>query len=280
MEVAKKPCAPLVGADVEAFLYNTRYDRAEACVGILPGTKEKPSPLKGLRKGFAVQEDNVMPEFNIPPAGDGKKFATNIANAKKGVRMLLPEHRDLVFKPAMLFADKQLTSPQAKLIGCDPDFDAYQGGAMRRGAPPLTKWRNAGGHIHLGGDFQCPDFVAALFADLVVGLAGGTVGVRRSKRDLWYGRPGVYRPKPYGIEYRSPSCMWATSSNATKYAGHYAIVLAKWLTESDARDIQTTFRQINWSRVYGYLSFEGDLNGRENTKNAIITEASQAGAPV
>jgi hypothetical protein len=282
-EVTKIPCEPMIGADVEAFLYSNEKTALVPCVGILPGTKEEPFPLPNLGAGYAVQEDNVMVEFNIPPKKTASQFCRAIKTAKRGVIDMLqekyPGEYRMIFRSDAKFLQKELQSPQAKLIGCEPDFNAYEGGQMRRNPPPVGLYRGAGGHVHLGGDFQCPDFIAALFADLVIGVAGWTSEMT-SKRAEWYGMPGVYRPKPYGIEYRSPDCMWAEESGSMDNVAHLAIGLSNWLTKKDAREIQTSFRAIDWNRVYQFNSHSVKITNRDSVRDQIIIEAQNAGLPV
>jgi len=286
MDIAKKPCVPQVGADIEGFILDIDAGDAVPCVGLIKGTKEEPHPIAGLPKGFALQEDNVMVEYNIPPAKNYKAFTNNIQAARSAVTDALYALNGsyvLNVSPDMLFKKDQLTSKQAQLIGCDVDYDAYQGGAVRRApATPLNNWRSAGGHVHLGGDFQCPDFVAALFCDLSIGIAGGTVGLQSTRRAAWYGQPGVFRPKPYGIEYRTPDAAWTGSRTTVQKVGAYAINLAKWLTDNDARTIQTTFRRIDWAEVRRLCTFDPNVTNtlRKKERSALLTEARRAGAPV
>lgn len=287
LSVVKKPCTPMVGADVEGFVYDLDTGMHIPAVGLLGGTKEAPEPLDKLPKGFAVQEDNVMAEFNIPPAANYNKFTVNMRAAVQGVKELLSnKYTDrsltLSFVPDVRFSAKDLDSPQAKLIGCEPDCDAYQGGNLRDGVPELTNWRSAGGHIHLGGDFQCPDFVAALFADACIGLCANAVGMSPTKRADWYGKPGIFRPKSYGIEYRSPNCMWADRKDTTMLVGAMAQRLARWLTETDAKDLQATFRRINWKDVRTALTYDPTITYDEmiEFRNNVRASCEKAGIPV
>jgi hypothetical protein len=280
MEVTKTVCEPMVGADIEAFLFDHEQRMYVPCVGVLPGTKENPYPLEDLKSGFAVQEDNVMAEFNIPPAKSAAVFGTYVRQAADGVSAMLPDRHSLVFEDCMAFAPEQLSSPQAQLIGCEPDFDAYSGGQMRRGIPAMTNTRGAGGHVHLGGNHQCPEFVAALFADLFIGICSGMGGLTKSDRSAWYGQPGVFRPKPYGIEYRTLGSTWAGNRDGAEYVGHYALVLTRWLSNTDALDIQTVFRKIDWSRIHNYLSFGPISGSRHAERTQIIKNARDAGAPM
>lgn len=281
----KKPCEPQVGADIECFLLNKETMNVVPCVGILPGTKAKPYPLPGLKKGFAVQEDNVMVEFNIPPATSYAQFVDSIYKARRGINRMLAERYTqpygLLFMDSCKFTEDQLTSKQAQTIGCEPDFDAYVGGEVRTNFPNLGLNRGAGGHVHLGGNFQCPDFVAALFADAMIGLGARTVGVRKSPRQMWYGMPGIFRPKPYGIEYRSPGSSWADGKSQQANVASMALRLAKWLTDSDAKEIQSVFRRINWADVRNALTPEdGTSPEAEEFRVNVTSNCAKAGLPI
>ena len=294
----KQPCAPMIGADVEQFLVlrpppavpgTPEYAEQLAgrrkkreivpCVGIIPGTKENPHTFEYYEEGYAVQEDNVMVEWNIPPATHWDAFAESVEQVQVLVDEYLGEVDPLYcidyrthwheFKP------KDLLSPQAQTIGCEPDYDAYLGGKMRI-APNMAanNIRTCGGHIHLGGDFQCPDFVAALFAELFIGLAGDTVYPDRDDpRQQWYGQPGVFRPKPYGIEYRTPNNRWAFDRADVELAGSYALMCAKYLTDTDPLELQAAFRQFPWVKLREYfLGMSPDMN-----KSALLRRARELG---
>ena len=64
-----------VGSDAELFIYN-KEGPFPIC-GLIGGTKQDPLPvMEG--NGYAVQEDNVLLEFNIPPASSALEFQTSI----------------------------------------------------------------------------------------------------------------------------------------------------------------------------------------------------------
>lgn len=279
----KVACTPTVGADVEGFLYNSKTGNYVPCVGLVPGTKDEPHQFPNAKKGFCIQEDNVMVEFNIPPARSYKDFQYNIQLARKLVAMKIKEVKPMYqvhYVPDIQFKSAQLLSAQARTIGCDPDFDAYQGGEVRREPPKPGLWRGAGGHIHLGGDFQCPDFVAALFADAVLGISQQMTGTEPTKRDKWYGQPGIFRPKPYGIEWRSASSYWMADSDRWGNIGASSLGLARWLSETDARELQQVFRAVDWTRIHNYLTF-GEIKtaSRSRERNTIIHALQRAGVP-
>jgi hypothetical protein len=251
----------MAGADVEGFVWSQTKETLLPCVGLVPGTKDRPHQIPGLKKGFCIQEDNVMVEWNIPPQKTGKGFAGAVRTIREAVDEQLPEGCSTVYTPVGHFHPKDLTSQQARTMGCEPDFDAYAGGEVRTVPADLISklHRGAGGHIHIGGDFQCPDFVAALFADLCIGITNHIIGDKQNKRTEWYGKPGIYRPKPYG--------------NST-------ITLSKWLTENDAKVLQTTFRDINWKRIHNYLLYDTSITDRAREREQIIDDARRKGAPL
>lgn len=274
-----------VGSDLELFLYDNELKKVVPCVDILEGTKEKPYVPEGVGEGFAIQEDNVMIEFNIPPAISRGMFYKYI---RQGKQMVLKElNRRYGSKYSVYtrshnhkFRAADLQSPQAKRIGCEPDFDAYNGGNMRVSPPPPGLTRSCGGHIHLGGDFKCPDFVAALFAELFLGLYGGISPQPNDLRVKWYGQPGIFRPKPYGIEYRTPNNNWFKTGSTTEIVGDYAIRCARYLTETDPVILQRAFRAIPWVRVREYMLTDKTTKASRALYMDISRAVKKAGVPL
>lgn len=274
-----------VGTDLELFLFDNEKALPVPCVGILEGSKEKPFRPKGYGKGFAIQEDNVMVEFNIPPQATPNGFVEAV---KKGRTMVLKElqlrhgtkYGLYQGSHSYKFTAAQLASRQAQTIGCEPDFDAYEGGKVRNNPPAPGLTRNCGGHVHLGGDFKCPDFVAGLFAELFIGIRGGCFALPSDPRSAWYGKPGLYRPKPYGIEYRTPNNTWSTDSYKMETVGAYAIRCARFLTESDAVKLQTAFRRVPWLKVRELMLEGANSKKGQNLWQQVITAAKHAGVPL
>jgi hypothetical protein len=235
-------------------------------------------------EGFGIQEDNVMAEWNIPPAHSYQYFDKNICAIRDAVQLrLIPKGYELAVdtEAAQQFAPKHLVSDQAKTFGCDPDNDAYTGGKQRVYVPAVTRWRSAGGHVHLGGDFNCPDFVAALFAELFISVKN-SLYAGDTERKLWYGKPGIFRSKPYGIEYRTLDNQWALERNTRQTVGYSALACSRFLTETDAGELQEIFRAIPWTQVREVVEhgadngagFAGDLEAQ------VIYTARKAGCPI
>jgi hypothetical protein len=274
----------MIGADVEQFLLERSTGLIVPCVGILPGTKQHPHPLETY--GNFVQEDNVMVEWNISPHTDAMEFTWAVEAVQDEVQEFLdaeyPDTYRLDYKiPAHEFRTEQLFSDQAQTIGCEPDYDAYTGGKVRNNLPKLSNWRSCGGHIHLGGDFQCPDFVAALFAELFISVKGD-IRWPDSPRKQWYGRPGVFRPKPYGIEYRTPDNSWTFDREDTESVAYNAMACTSYLTRTAPEEIHAHFRQFPWLQMKEWMELPLDtLDGSpQKMRRMLIATAAALGIPV
>lgn len=272
---------PQIGADPELFLVDNRSGSVHPVCGLVGGTKDKPIPLepvtkggKPLRKGFAVQEDNVMVEFNIPPAGSADAFSNNIETALSSVRALLRKKHgwlELDDQCARMFPYRLLSGKneaQAKMFGCSADYDGHE---MGRTVPPLHAeeldaedgtWRFAGGHIHLGyvpptmerGEFPIPDHIVAQFCDLYLGLPSVSEdkqGLRREK----YGKAGRFRTTPYGIEYRTLSNFWVLDPNLRWGVANSAIQLANRLAKNSPT-LGKAYSEIPWADVKAAIDNE------------------------
>ncbi len=227
------------------------------CVGIFPGTKKEPYAPKEWPKGYAIQEDNVMLEYNIPPTSSVEAFNGTMRAVKKLVNSICmtKELQPVWNMPEHEFKKIDLESPQATMFACDPDMDAYTGGTQRDAIPNFGNYRTCGGHIHIGGDFNCPDFVAVLFLELVLSfyVGGHFIHNPNSQRSKWYGRPGIFRTKPYGIEYRTLSNSWANSPYTVNDVARVVFLVGHFLVETPANTLQQWFRSIEWSELNSLL---------------------------
>lgn len=208
-----------VGTDIELFLWDKARLIPIPVVGMLGGTKKDPKPVPELGEGFAVQEDNVMVEFNVPPAATAAEFANNVNVMVEYLRRLFaPKGLDLVALPSMRFLPESLQSRQAQVFGCEPDFDAWNlvENEIDRSDLSLATLRTAGGHVHVSftedGDVPSMEMKIRLARslDFHLGLPSLLIDKDAMRRKL-YGNPGAFRPKSYGIEYRALSNFWAKS---------------------------------------------------------------------
>ena len=198
--------------------YNQNFykDTFVSAHGMVPGTKLEPFKVDG----GAVQVDGVALEFNINPASTAKEFQDNIRTVLKEMRDIVDiaaPGLDFKFTPTAKFEEGywKTIPDEAKVLGCEPDFDGYSLEANPR--PSTDKpFRTASGHIHVSwtDDKVVTDGAhmndCGLFAkqmDMAVGVFSMLWDTDRERR-LLYGKPGTFRPKRYGMEYRALSNKW------------------------------------------------------------------------
>lgn len=203
----------LVGADPEVFI--KKDGEYFPAYGLPFGNKQKPMKT---RNG-SIQVDGLAMEFNTFPAASEKGFIKNVNAAFADLCGILVRH-DPAFSvdvcPVADFAKVLPTLPdEAKVLGCNMDFDAY---SMSPNDIPDQglDFRTGAGHIHLGFTDQGePDsipyisYCAAIVRELdyYLGLPSLKWDTDGRRRKL-YGAAGAFRPKKYGLEYRVLSNKW------------------------------------------------------------------------
>lgn len=212
-----------VGCDPELFLVNKDGSPLSA-YGAVAGTKSEPLKVPC----GAVQVDGMALEFNTDPVSLGGNFNAFNGNINTVLKKLKESIKTVDgFKtakfnivPVQDFGEEIMaaTPDEAKELGCDPDFCAYTKEANPRPDGEVT-FRTASGHIHVGWGADipvdhpdhieiCANFVKMM--DAHVGLFMTIIDTDPRRRTL-YGKAGAFRPKPYGVEYRTPSNQWLTS---------------------------------------------------------------------
>jgi Phage phiEco32-like COOH.NH2 ligase-type 2 len=199
-----------LGCDPEIFLRDMQGAITASCDKI-GGSKDYPRPLP-IGDGYAIQEDNVAIEFNIPPATSSNEWVNSINKAMSYIRKEIADiGLTLTNESALLFPMDQLMHPAALEFGCDPDFNAWDGGKMNPRPEATDKTlRSAGGHVHIGLD-TLPKGKDALRLIKLMDLFCSVPAVRMDSgilRKELYGKAGAFRGKPYGLEYRSLSNFW------------------------------------------------------------------------
>lgn len=209
----------LIGADPELFvMQNGKFVSA---YGLIQGDKKNPFKVN---KG-AVQVDGMALEFNIDPAASDEEFFLNISTVLGIMKQMVPEH-DYALVPVAEFGKEyiDLQPPEAKELGCDPDFDAWTSRVNEKPNVDLP-FRTASGHVHIGwGNDFIPDEAAhranceaaAKQMDFFLGLPSLLFDADTKRREM-YGNPGCYRPKSYGVEYRTLSNAWLKSEHLIKW---------------------------------------------------------------
>ena len=212
----------LIGADPELFL--KKDGQFFSAHKMIPGTKTKPHPVE---KG-AIQVDGLALEFNIEPAETAEQFDVNIDTVLKHLRSMVPEDYQFDFSATATFTKKHMEEqlPEALVLGCEPWWSAYT--QLTAPVPPPAFGnlnRYAGGHVHIGWgegfDVESQIHIKscarlAKQLDYYIGLPSVILDNDRDRRKN-YGAPGTFRPKPYGMEYRSLSNFWVDKPEVRKF---------------------------------------------------------------
>lgn len=109
-----------IGADPELFIINRKTGKVVSSIGLIPGEKGNPWVGEDMPKGFGLEIDNILAEFNIPPVTSREGFINNIQYMKNYIEKFVQEKNpDLgILCAASQRVDKnQLKSKEAKLFG-------------------------------------------------------------------------------------------------------------------------------------------------------------------
>lgn len=201
-----------IGADPEIFVKKNGLH--VSAYGLVQGTKKEPQKTTV----GAVQVDGMALEINIDPSTleDFDSFNFKIVRTIEDLRQLVPGY-NFDLSPVAEFSEEYLAQQpkEALELGCDPDFNAY---TLKENPTPdgTRNFRSAAGHLHIGWGADIPvtngehvEICAGLIRmlDATVGMLMTTLDRDPRRREL-YGKAGAFRPKSYGVEYRTPSNVW------------------------------------------------------------------------
>lgn len=204
-----------VGSDPELFVRSKKTGKLVSAHDLMPGTKDQPFKIDG----GAIQVDGVAAEFNIHPAESGEYFAHYNQMVMNSMGAKIGPDYELVIEPVAVFEKEYWdTLPKkTKELGCNPDFNGWS--MAVNPAPDRTGFGTmctGAGHVHIGWGkgFDVKD--QGHFADcaLVARQMDYFLGIQSliwdpdSRRRTLYGKAGCFRPKPYGMEYRTLSNQW------------------------------------------------------------------------
>ncbi len=212
-----------LGADPEIIVI--KDGKVSHCIGQLGGTKEEPLKVAG----GALQEDNVLFEFNIDPCDKYEDFTSRIDQVIAQGMDVLGDRFSLSDKSSHIFTPSELSMmpEQAMVFGCEPDFNALTGMMNPKPTAANAGLRTAGGHIHFGikemleakGEVMDENKVREIIvlSDYYLGLTSLMLDTDDRRREL-YGKAGAMRFKEYGGEYRTLSNFWIHKEANRKWA--------------------------------------------------------------
>lgn len=245
-----------IGADPEIFLRNLD-GKFVSSIGRIGGSKEQPMKTNH----GSVQEDNVLAEFNIYPASSEDDFVHSIFSVLSDLEnIVIPQNLKMDFSASVEFDESELNHPLARLSGCDPDYNCY---TLEENQPAdfwETNVRSAGGHIHVGwdGKDKYPSARADLIKsmDLFLGIPSILLDEDTRRKSL-YGKAGAYRPKDYGVEYRTLSNFWLQKEELVRWVyknTKLAIHHMDWVKDSFGNVIQNAINNNDKKLAMGIIS--------------------------
>lgn len=258
----------LVGADPELFLF--KDGKFHSAHGMIPGDKHNPHKVE---RG-AVQVDGMALEFNIDPAESEEEFLQNISVVRTTLESMVQGYQ-VVAEPTALFDHEYMLQqpPESKALGCDPDYNAWENG-MRNPAPDgRVDFRTGAGHVHIG---WCQDMdimneghfdaciMAAKQLDCVLGLGSLLYDSDNTRRTL-YGKAGAFRPKSYGVEYRTLSNAWLKSQKHTRWVYRAAVKALSRLADGER-----FWEEIPRGDVQFLINSSEDLERRKSEARAWL----------
>lgn len=201
-----------IGADVEEFV--ARGTDIISVQGLVShggyGTKNKPLVVQHGN----LQEDNVLAEYAIDPAGSLEEFKRNIHEVRGAMQStLFRAGASLRTQASHEYEIEflQRCGKQAITMGCDPEFNAWEERSLN--APnPYQGLRTAGGHVHFS--YEHPDHFSTVDIIRCMDYLLGMWSLQHdndNRRRTMYGAAGACRIKDYGGEYRTLSNFWVAS---------------------------------------------------------------------
>lgn len=195
-----------IGSDPELFIINTKTGKVVSSIGIIPGEKDNAFREKTWLKGFGLEIDNILAEFNIPAVKTKATWIKYMNFMKDYIRKFVKKVNpdlDILCTASMMVDDDQLDSEEAKQFGCAPDYNAYTEKENPKPQGDRGNLRSAGCHIHIGYPKCNPNTSIELvkYLDAYLGVPSILIDTDDKRRSL-YGKAGSFRLQQWGVEYR------------------------------------------------------------------------------
>lgn len=260
----------LIGADPEVFVRSKATNQLISGHGLIPGDKKNPFKVQN----GAVQVDGMALEFNIDPAATKAEFQKNITSVYTQLGLMVPDFILEIEPYAEFSKDVLKATPASSLIlGCEPDYNGWTGGENNTPNAEVP-YRTASGHVHIGWtegqDTSSLEHFGTCCAiarqmDYYLGLYSLLWDGDNRRRSM-YGQAGAFRPKPYGMEYRTLSNVWLKDPALTDWVYDSAYKGTKDFFDGlDLADRELNYAQeqinnnnYNWMDTKGFIPEVGE----------------------
>lgn len=246
-----------VGSDPELFIVNTKTGNVISSIGLIPGQKGNAWTDPAWKPGYGLETDNILAEFNIPPASTCNEFVNSIEFMKNYIdKYVKSKNPDLgiMHKASALVPDDQLQSNEAKLFGCSVDYNVYLDGPNPKPCGETTNLRSSGVHIHVSypRKSQQKSLRIIKYMDAYVGIPSVILdsGEDAVKRRTLYGKAGCFRLTRYGVEYRCLSGKFIANRDLEEFCYKATInALTAWYIDNELPNEELVQKCINQSDV-------------------------------
>lgn len=233
-----------VGGDIECFTMVKDTAEIVSAEPYIQGTKHNPFNFDKASEFFATSIDNVLAEFTLPPVIDKFSWEENIQKSIDYLNSILPNHLCTTNIPAARLNPLYLQTENARLFGCDPDYNAWERriNPKPRGGDNL---RTSGFHIHFGYDnprISISEMIVKS-CDLHLGVPGVLMEPDNERRSL-YGKAGCFRTPPHGVEYRTLSGWFASSRELRGWVFEQAMRAVEFVNNDRLEEIEAVGPQI------------------------------------
>ena len=252
----------LFGADPE-FPLTTKNGVPVAPWVITKGTKDNHELIGG--GDCELHSDGVALEVNFN-AAHGHSFKKRVRYVYNLVKSYCQERGAYIsVAPEFRGYSKDILEHPlvTSAIGCNLDYSAYSQATSIPRPPPVDSikgdMRYFGGHLHFGYDISlCPPWAFVRFVEALVYLPIMRYDSQKERRK-YYGCAGLFRPKSYGVEYRTPSNFWVSRDNCIDVITYNTTQIVQALMESPEKT-NKWFKDQPWKDVKRHVD-TGESNG-------------------
>lgn len=204
-----------IGSDPEFFVLD-KDNKPYPATPFAEGTKADPKAIPSLGSGFFEQRDNLSFEGNIPVCYSKDDFVRNVTLLRNYFLSKVSKFGySLSPNGVEYFPKRMLYTPEGSEFGCSSVISTWDSSRLHLKTLPTpilsrVPYRVSGFHIHLG--IECQSTFSSTFFHIIIGRLFDlflTIPSHKIKdepeRLLSYGKYGMIRITPYGLECRTLS---------------------------------------------------------------------------